>query len=214
MAEKRESPYVTVKWLSQVMAGDQACLWASWFRAHHKYQKAGSDFNLARWQMDHTRLLTETRLELGRKGARVSIERQNELKYRHAGNVTLAGTPDIVAYDDATATATVIDCKTGKPQKFHSIQVQIYMYLLPICFPKLSPYTIRGRVHYSAQQVDIPPVDADFVKNLDYYLELITSDAAAGLKAPSMSECRFCDITRSDCPERVELEQVGRNCHA
>lgn len=206
MTQKRKQPYVWVTWLSKVMAGEQACLWASWFKAHHQnFQKAESDFNLARWNLEHTRLLVQTRLELARQGATVRVESQNSFQYHHAGGVVLAGKPDIVALDDTTA--TVVDCKTGRPKVSDQIQVQIYMYVLPICFSKLSLYTFKGRVVYPNHHVDIPPsaADAGFGKHLDYFMDLIAAESAP-MQTPSLSECRFCDITMADCSERMQRE--------
>jgi hypothetical protein len=204
MAEKRKQPYIWVTWLSKIMAGEQACLWASWFKAHHQnYRKAEGDFDLARWNIEHTRLLVQTRMELARQGATVRVESQNAFQYPHADGVILAGKPDIVALDDITA--TVVDCKTGRPKVSDRIQVQIYMYVLPVCFPKLALYGMRGRVVYPDHHVDIPPAAADeeFGKHLNYFLDLIASEPAP-MQAASPSECRFCDITVDDCAERVE----------
>jgi hypothetical protein len=204
MAEKRKHPYIWVTWLSKIMAGEQACLWASWFKAHHQnYRKAEGDFDLARWNMEHTRLLVQTRMELARHGATVRVESQNAFQHAHADGVVLAGKPDIVALDDVEA--TVVDCKTGRPKISDRIQVQIYMYVLPICFPRLALYTMHGRVIYPDHQVEIQPAAADegFGKHLDYFLDLIASKSAP-LQTASVSECRFCDITREDCAERVE----------
>jgi PD-(D/E)XK nuclease superfamily len=142
-------------------------------------------------------------MELARGGATVQVESQNSFQYRRPGGVTLAGKPDIVALDDTTA--TVVDCKTGRPKISDQIQVQIYMYVLPICFPRLALYGVHGRVVYPDHQVEIAATAADehFGKHLDYFLELIASDSPP-MSAASPSECRFCDITRDDCPERVE----------
>jgi hypothetical protein len=74
MTVKRRQPYIWVTWLSKVMAGEQACVWASWFKAHHQdYPKAPSGFELARWNVEHTRLLLRTRAKLSAGKAEVRI---------------------------------------------------------------------------------------------------------------------------------------------
>jgi len=204
MAEKRKQPYIWVTWLSKIMAGEQACLWASWFKAHHQnYRKAEGNFDLARWNMEHTRLLVQTRMELARRGVTARVESQNAFQYQHANGAILAGKPDIVALDDITA--TVVDCKTGRPKVSDRLQVQIYMYVLPICFPKLALYRVHGRIVYPDHHVDIAPAAAgeNFGKHLDYFLDLLASESAP-MQTASLSECRFCDITGTDCSERVE----------
>ena len=60
MPERRSSPYIWVTWvtwLSKLLAGENSCEWASWFKAHHEsgsYQKVPSTFDQAAWQMEHT----------------------------------------------------------------------------------------------------------------------------------------------------------------
>ena len=57
MTTRRSNPYLHVSWLSKALVGDKSCLWAYWFKANNQgYAKAPSDFNSARWQMDHTEL--------------------------------------------------------------------------------------------------------------------------------------------------------------
>ena len=126
MCCKRKSPYIWVTWLSKVMAGEQACLWASWFKAHHQnFEKADSDFDLTRWNVEHTRLLVQTRTELAARLAEVRVESQNSFQYSHASGAVLAGKPDIVAIEGMDA--VVIYCKTGRPKVSEHIQVKIYM---------------------------------------------------------------------------------------
>jgi hypothetical protein len=203
MCCKRQSPYIWVTWLSKVMAGEQACLWASWFKTHHQnFQKADSDFNLARWNLEHTRLLVRTRTELAARNCDVRVESQNSFQYKHASGAVLAGKPDIVAIEGMDA--VVVDCKTGKPKMSDQLQVQIYMYVLPVCFPELSMFAVRGRVVYPSHKIEIGPgaVDAAFGEHLDYFVNLIGTDDPP-FKTASKSECRFCDITALDCSSRI-----------
>src|SRR6266480_3870274 len=47
----------------------------SWFKAHYEnYDKAASDFDTAKWNIDHTRRLRQLRLERSKLGERVFIE--------------------------------------------------------------------------------------------------------------------------------------------
>jgi hypothetical protein len=206
MSEKRKHPYVWVKWLSKIMAGEQACLWASWFKAHHQsYAKADSDFDLTSWHVKHTRLSVTTCQEFTRRGATVRVEGQNYFRWPHASGGFLAGKPDIVSIEDTAV--TVVDCKTGTARRSDRIQVQIYMHVLPFCFPELGLKTIKGRVVYADNQVEIPPDAADgrFGEDLDFFMGLVAGETAP-MAAPSSSECRFCDITPADCPSRVSVK--------
>jgi hypothetical protein len=203
MTVKRKQPYVWVTWLSKIMAGEQACLWASWFKTHHQdYPKMEGDFDLARWNLEHTRLLVGTRAQLCRPGVEVRVESQNAFRHRHASGALLAGKPDILAIEDDEA--VVIDCKTGRPRMSDQLQVQIYMAILPACFPRLRNRTLRGRVVYGEHARDIPAdaIDARFREHLDYFVNLLASQSPP-CAAPSTRECLFCDITAKDCPNRV-----------
>ena len=72
------NPYLHVSWLSKALVGDKSCLWAYWFKANNQgYAKAPSDFDSARWMMDHTELLDELADKLERQGCEVFIEHQN-----------------------------------------------------------------------------------------------------------------------------------------
>jgi hypothetical protein len=208
MTVKRNQPYVWVTWLSKVMAGEQACLWASWFKVHHQdYPKAPGNFDLASWNVEHTRLLIQTRTEWSRWGTEVRVEEQNRFRYRHPSGAVLAGKPDILAI--VGGEAVVLDCKTGRPRLSDRLQVQIYMALLPRYFPELRDYPLYGGVVYPDDTLDIPPraIDARFREHLDYFIELIASETPLAV-APNARECRFCDITEHDCPERIALPLV------
>jgi PD-(D/E)XK nuclease superfamily len=202
MAERRRTPYVWVTWLSKVMAGENACLWSSWFRSHYQnYSKLPATLDLVQWNIEHTRLLTNTRESLLHRGAVLRVEGQNCFQYHHRSGAVLAGKPDVVAVEDTMV--TVIDCKTGRPKTSDRVQVMLYMFVLPYCFPELSLYSLQGKVVYTHEQVEIAAVHVDnrFGENVDYFLNRLVSDVPPA-PAPSKSECRFCDITGADCPTR------------
>jgi hypothetical protein len=185
------------------MAGEQACIWASWFKAHYQgYDKVESDFDLARWNLEHTRLLLRTRAQLAKTSARITIESENAFRYEYGNGIVLAGKPDLVVVEGRDA--LVIDCKTGKPRVSDRIQVKIYMHLLPKCFPELAQCTVRGRLVYRQHVIDIDPssVDDAFAEHINFFVKLVAGKKPP-FKAPSNGECRFCEITKADCDERV-----------
>src|SRR5438093_576244 len=97
MAEARSKPYVYVTWLTKLLAGEDHCAWKAWFKAHNRYDKQPSDFNLAKWILDHTEMLTSRADSLRSEGYEVWIENQNEFKFVGKAGTMLAGKPDIVA---------------------------------------------------------------------------------------------------------------------
>ena len=204
MATKRDGVFVWITWLAKVMAGEQACEWASWFKAHFEnYTKAPSDFDTAKWKIEHTRKLRELRLECQKLGARVFLEGENQIRYTTPSGVTVVGKPDLISVKDRMA--TIYDVKTGQPKSSDQVQVMLYMHLLPKAVAAYRGMQPAGCVVYRDSRVDIPAAATDetFAQNLDYFLGILASEEPA-MKVPSHNECRFCDIAKSECPERVE----------
>ena len=206
MPRPRESPYVWATWLARLLAGEASCEWAGWFRSHYQdWAKPPSDFNQAQWMLDHTALVNrerESRESRERLGYTVFTENQNSFRLRGT-SATVAGKPDLIAVKGQGA--VIIDAKTGKPGPAHAAQVLIYMYALPKALEQYRGVEFRGHVVYPESQVGIPvsAVDCRFVENLSGLIRRLASETPAR-RVPSAHECAFCDITKADCPERVE----------
>ncbi len=203
MPRLREHPYIWATWLARLLAGEAHCQWAGWFRAHHQdWAKPRSDFDNTRWMLDHTALLNRERESRESMGYTVYVENQNSfrLKGRYA---TLAGKPDLIAVknDDAV----IIDAKTGRVSPHHAVQVMIYQYAAPLALAQYQGIEFSGQVAYPDSNISIPAsrTDSEFVRNLGALIRRLANDAPAQ-RVPSLAECRFCDITSADCPERVE----------
>jgi len=203
MAEPRSNPYVWATWLTKQMAGEESCRWKLWFRAHHTYDRLPSDFDLARWTAEHTQLLHARADELREQGYAVYLEGQNDFRLKGNNGATLSGKADIVAVkgDDAF----VVDCKTGKERTSDKLQVLLYMLALPLSAPHCRSRRLRGEVQYREAVVPIAASQVD-----DAFRDMVRSSmdvaasAEAPAKTPSPSECRFCDVTSSDCPDRID----------
>ena len=115
----------------------------------------------------------------------------------------LAGKPDLVARKGDEV--TVIDAKTGRPSPADAVQVMIYMYALSRALERYRGIRLTGQVVYSDHVVDIPAaaVDEAFVRNAGQLITRLASEMPAR-RVPSPGECRFCEITPADCPERAE----------
>ena len=212
MAQLRSSgPYIWVTWAAKLLTGENSCEWAAWFKAQHEswsWEKVSSGFDQAGWMMKHTALVNQLREEWEQNGYTITAEAQNSFTLR--GNAaTLAGKPDLIAVRDKEA--VVIDAKTGKPQPSHSAQVMIYQYAVPKGLEMYRELEFRRQLAYTDHVVEIPPeaVDQGFVRSLSALVQRLGRDGPAR-RVPSVGECRFCDITEADCPERVEGEpQAG-----
>lgn len=206
MANLRSNgPYVWVTWLPRLLSGESSCEWASWFKAQHEgdsWTLVASGFDLTKWLTDHTALLNQSREAWERRGYSVLTEEQNRFNLRGKSAV-LAGKPDLIACKDDEV--VVIDTKTGRSSTAHPVQVMLYMYALPKALERYRGLKLTGQVAYSDHVVDIPAeaVDETFVQRMGQLITRLASDMPAR-RIPSPGECRFCEITPADCPERVE----------
>ena len=209
MAVPREHPYIWATWLARMLAGEAHCEWAGWFRAHYRdWTKPPSDFDTARWMLEHTALVNEARESREELGYEVFTENQNSFRLRGA-TATLAGKPDLIAIKGNDV--VVIDAKTGRNSPHHAVQVMIYQYAVPRALEEYEGMEFRGHVIYPDGNVQIPVsgVDRKFIDRLGGLIRRLADETPAR-KVPSPAECRWCDITGEDCAERVEGEPQGR----
>ena len=201
---RTNGPYVWVTWLPRLLSGESFCEWATWFKAQHEgwsWSRMPSDFDQAGWLLNHTALLNEQRERWEQQGYTVLTEGQNSFNLRGSSAV-LAGKPDLVA--QRRDQITVIDAKTGRPNPSHTAQVLIYMYALPRALQRYKGLTIVGQVAYPEHVVDIPAdaVDRTFIESLGDLMRRLATEMPAR-RVPSPGECRFCEITSADCPDRA-----------
>ena len=189
--------------MARLLTGEASCEWAAWFRAHYEgWARPPSDFDSAQWMLEHTALVNEARESRERLGYTVYTENQNS--FRLKGKVaTLAGKPDLVAVRNGDA--VIIDAKTGRSSPHHTAQVLTYMYAVPRALDRYRGMEFRGHVIYPDGNVQIPVsgMDRKFVENLGSLIQRLAADTPAR-RVPSASECRWCDITGNDCPDRIE----------
>ena len=209
MALLRDSPYIWVTWLTKLLTGENSCEWAAWFRSQHEgwsWEKVPGTFDLVGWQLKHTARLNESREHWEELGYTVFTENQNRFTLR-GKTASLGGKPDLITRRGGCG--TIIDVKTGKPSPSHSVQVMLYMYAVPRALGQYNGVIFNGQVAYSDHVVDIPAaaVDEQFIGNLLRLIHRLGSGGPAR-KVPSRMECRYCDITAADCPQRVADDRV------
>jgi len=208
MTTRRDNSYLWVTWITGLLSADKHCEWAAWFRAHYQgFAKVPSDFNLAAWKAAHGEMVRGRADELRAGGWTVYVEDQN--KFSLAGKAaTLGGVADIVAVQGDEG--LVVDCKSGKQRDSDAFQVLTYMLVLPYTHKACKDVTLAGEVQYRDASL---PIEADQLTEEMRWLirgviERVCGPAALP-KVPSLSECRFCDLTVADCPERVEQPPAG-----
>ena len=203
MTVRREHPYIWTTWLPRLLTGENSCEFAPWFKAHYQdWDRVPSDFNQAQWMLNHTALLNERRANWEVGGYSVEVEGQNTFQLC-GRSATLSGKPDLIAHreDDVV----IVDAKTGHESPSHAVQVMIYLYAVPRALERYKNAKLSGQVTYRDHTVRVPAesVDDRFVQNLGGLIRRLSADEPAR-RVPSRQECRFCDITTADCPERIE----------
>ena len=187
------------------MTGEDSCEWAVWFKVHHQNRpKVPSDFNQAEWMLNHTALLNRRRANWEIGGYSVEVEGQNSFQLRGRA-ATLAGKPDLIAQREGGSEAVIIDAKTGHERPSHIAQVMIYLYAIPRALEQYRNVKFSSQVTYRDHTIRIPAeaVDDQFIRNLGALVYRLASERPAA-SVPSRQECRFCDISALDCPERVD----------
>ena len=101
----------------------------------------------------------------------------------------------------------IYDVKTGQPSASDHVQVMTYMYAVPRALGQYRNMAFDGVVAYQDYEVTIPAsaVNEQFIDRLATLIRRI-SRAQPLEKTPSAMECGFCQISKEECPERVDSE--------
>lgn len=203
MATPRRDPYAWVTWLTPTLAGDAQCLWAPWFQAHYTFDKLErGDFDLAKWKVEHNAMVAKRATALTEGGWQVYLEDQNQFRLK-GKTITVAGKPDIVAVRDTQA--IVIDEKGGKRRDSDVQQVLLYLLALPLTHPAVNGKTLRGEVEYRDGILPIPTTAFTETERQRLVATIRRiGEATPPARVPSARECGFCDIAKTDCPDRIE----------
>jgi len=150
----------------------------------------------------------ERRTQLEAEGLTVYTEDQNSFRVEGKTGIVVSGKADILAITEDAA--FVEDCKTGNPKNSDHMQVMIYLLLLPVAVDHCKSRSLEGRIIYKESTLDVPSSKVnDELKQLFRKTVLKVGGQAPPKKAPSWGECRFCDISKADCPQRVDVEPTA-----
>ena len=71
--------------------------------------------------------------------------------------------------------------------------------------PEYRDANFAGEIVYNDHTHRVPQsgIDQGFIRNLGSLIRRIAAPEPP-IRVPSAHECRFCDITTADCPERVD----------
>lgn len=204
MTTERREPYLWVTWLTKILAGEQSCEWATWFKAHFSdYEKQPRSTDLVAWTARHGEMVRKRADELRGEGYEVFVEDQNKFTMKGSA-ATLQGKPDIVAVKDDDI--LVVDCKSGKQRDSDHFQVLIYMMVLPLTHDACKGKAVRGELEYKDYRVLIDALPTKVRQLIVSTIQRVAQPDPLPL-APSYNECRFCEITSKDCKKRVDQER-------
>ena len=193
MAKRRRRPFVWVTWLTGLLAGDDQCKYAAWFKAWYQdYRHRSGSGDLTKWKADHADLVERRRKELVASGFDVRMENENKFTVR-GETATLSAGPDLLVLGERTA--CVEDCKTGRQRDAHVWQVILYMLFMPRP-PSAEVVPLSGALVYAdgtRQEITADMADDAARTRVGRLVrELARRDPPSA--SPSAAECRYCDI--------------------
>jgi hypothetical protein len=200
--QKRFGLYATVTWLAQVLANEKHCQQALWQLTHYQFPKQPSNYDPS----EHEDMLIQRALHLQNEGFTVYIENQNAFKYQgQKFNLCVAGRPDIIAIKDDWA--VVEDVKTGKAKDSHTMQVLLYMSMLPFAPETKSLFKghiPHGRLVYRDRIIDLPKwsVNQQFRQRLQNLIAMLCNSQQPQA-TPSYWECRYCKVPAANCSAKM-----------
>src|SRR5690606_37765374 len=119
----------------------------------------------------------------------VHRENQNSFKYKGRSGAVLAGKPDLLGIGETEV--RICDVKTGQRQDEHWVQMMLYMYFYPRCFPQLfAGLNIIGELVYEdgKQEVYMEEFSDIFRGRVLKVLNAIAAPVPPE-KVPSATEC-------------------------
>ena len=205
MTDVRRERYLWLTWLSKLMAGETTCAWSPWFRVRIAgYKRVPSDFDADRWSAAHNLHLSRLIAERESLGERIRSKSQNLFKLPIAPGMTLAGSPDLVA-TAPDGKITVYTVRIGEQRPRDVDQVMLAMLYLPKTRRYLGQPIHGCVVSSDGRRTPLPAsfLSQYFEDQAQQLIDLLNSDSSPA-RAPSPHECRFCDLTLEDCPDRED----------
>jgi hypothetical protein len=156
--------------------------------------------SMALWTIEHTAQVKKRTEALRTAGFIVTVEDQNKGHYNAKAGLSIGFKPDIVAKcgcEMHAKSGRIVDVKTGQPRVSDTVQILLYLLMTGLK---------EGELYYTKTGQTVPlgeeAADKDFLRNLNELISRLVAVEPA-LKVPGKN-CRFCKITRADCPERFE----------
>ncbi len=209
-------PYIWVTYAAALLSGDRQCEWWAWFRAHFQAAKIQRDSDLIGWTSVHNEAVKMRAAALEEDGLTVKLEAANMLRLEGQSAI-VAGRPDIVArylppvgqLPDPDPRTIIDDVKTGRAKDEHFWQVLIYLLMWqdlekkPAALGAWLIYTTPGMFNRF-----VPVTELTNERRSSIYKMLRRIAGPELSRRPSATECRFCDVTKADCPDRIDADDA------
>lgn len=201
---KNGLPRTWVTWITGLLSGEEHCEFKGWFKSRYTYDKLDDSLD-PEWMATHSAMVHKRASELRDEDFTVRVEHQNNF-VKKGQTAILAGKPDIIAKKPGEI--LISDEKSGKRKDAHWWQVAIYLGFIrnTLGVDELPTGTdVMGELIYregAPVYIALSDVTTE-KKNLIIQRMLTIGLAFSPAKTPSESECRFCNISKADCPERM-----------
>lgn len=196
----RPRPYIWVSWITKLLAGENKCWWAAWYKAHHKYDRTADDADRAdffkEWTEKHDAITARVAQSFRDAGYVVRVEEEAAFKLQGKA-ADVAGKPDLVAIKDGEA--EVVDAKSGRRRASDHWQVLIYLFALPLSW--LQNVHARGIVAYADGEEMVRPLGTRERDAIVGAIRRVSADEEPE-PVPSAHECRHCDVAA--CTARLK----------
>lgn len=197
-ATPRDRPFMWVTWLADVLAGTR-CGWAPWFRTNYELQvMQPDDPDAPGWRARHEEIVEAVDAELTARG--VPTERELPLKVTFEDGVAVFGRADLVATYVDSRSIEIYEAKGGWAKPSDTMQLLIYMWLMDATVEDSEDWQISGWLVRQREREPFEILPSDFDDTISLGIEYLTSPSAPA-RVPG-SHCRFCPITKVDCPVR------------
>lgn len=193
-------PEFWVTGLAKLLVGENPCHFEAWIKGHFRIDKLPRDESkITEWKMAHTEQLSAAIQRCKDDGWKCQVERY----FRVQGETgIMAGKADLVT-QRADAHPIVRDIKSGKPRDSDAAQVMIYIVALPIAW-SVPTMRFEGEVIYPTHTLPVRYEDAQALKPRLFSLLRLLGSKERTDASPSESGCKWCDVSKADCPDRLE----------
>jgi hypothetical protein len=179
---------VSVTDLSKLISGEETCLFKIWYKMRHREDTEEISKKLVEWKVNHTKMMLDLSNKLEMKGGEIKKEEYIKLD---ASNGTLVGRVDLLHIADDEV--IIYDCKSGKQNISHHLQMMIYLYMVD----KLKLYKgkmLRGVIHYENKDIyySLGDILDDLHSSIETYTNILLDDSAPS--AFVGGSCEWCEI--------------------